>query len=109
MRLGGGQVGPLHCIVKLDQHGAGLDLLVGAEADFGDNAGTLDGQVHALRGADGAKRLDIGRPADGLHRLRRHGNRGDRHVGEELLDGVVAENVESDDTAANQDKENEGY
>ena len=63
------------------------------------------GTVAAARGSNRTDRLDAGRPLNRLDLDRRHGDRSDRHVGEKVLDCLVAEQVEADDSAANQDNE----
>ena len=64
--LGGGEVGALDGVVDLRQVLAGLHLVVGLEEDRLDDAGGLDRELDALRGAGGADRLEPRLPGDGL-------------------------------------------
>src|SRR5690606_28709508 len=73
-----------------------------------DDAGRLDGEIHAAHGAHRADRLDARGPGYRLDGGGRHRCRRDRHGGEILLDRLVAEQVEADDAADHENEQDEG-
>ena len=75
------------------------------EKDLLDDAGCLDGQVDTAHGIDGADRLDAGRPVRRLHHDGRHGRGRRLHGGEKLLDRLFAKKVETDDSPARHNKQ----
>jgi hypothetical protein len=107
LRLAGLEVRLLHGIVQPYQFLSPLDLFVGLEQDLLDDAGGLDGQVDAAGGRDGSDGLDVRGPCDRLDPGGRHRQRVDRHVGEEILDCLVAEKIEADDAAADNHEQDE--
>src|SRR5690606_6183127 len=60
------EIGALNGVVELHEHVALRHLLIGLEADFLDDARSLDGKVHATGGSHRTNRLDTWRPLDRL-------------------------------------------
>ena len=105
---GGLDLGGLHDIVKAQEQGACVDHGVGLEQDLFHHPGGFHGQVHALGGVDGADRLDRGGPDHGLRLDRRDGGGLLGHVGEDLGDHAIAEQVEPDKAAPDQAEKQDG-
>jgi hypothetical protein len=101
------EIGALDGIVELQQDRAILNLLIGEKADLLDDAGGFNGQVDA-RTALPCRSPRCPASIDRFDDGRRHGRRRRLHRGEILLDRVVAEQVEADDAAAHQHKQNKG-